>query len=211
MTADPQTQWLDWARKIQAIAQTGLSFTDGIYDRERYHELSALATEILAEHSDLSASRLTGIFSADAGYTTPKLDVRAAVMDAGRILLVRETESGAWTLPGGYVDVNEPLSRATEREVFEESGILARAIKVCGIYDHRRHGYKPHLYHFYKIYMLCEPTGGTLAASIETSEARYFTREDVSSLSLDPGRVARVHVERMFEHWEKQDLPTDFD
>jgi hypothetical protein len=51
--AQPQPDWLGWVARLQAIAQAGLELTDGVYDRERYAALRALANEIAAAHLDL--------------------------------------------------------------------------------------------------------------------------------------------------------------
>jgi len=151
------------------------------------------------------------VFSAEAGYVTPKIDVRAAVFKDGKILMVKERESDAWTLPGGYVDVNESLSIAGEREVFEESGLEVKSRKVAAIFDHRKHGYKAHLYHFYKIYLICDLLGGSAISNIETSEVAYFSKEEIEHLTLDPARITRAHALRMFDHYLNPELPADFD
>ena len=87
-----EPQWLEWAREIQATAQTGLTFTRDPYDRERYEALRDLAARIMAAGSDTPPERIAGLFAGETGYATPKLDVRGAVFDAeDRLLLVRET------------------------------------------------------------------------------------------------------------------------
>jgi ADP-ribose pyrophosphatase YjhB (NUDIX family) len=154
---------------------------------------------------------ISKVFSADMGYITPKIDVRAAVFNGGKLLMVRERESNAWTLPGGYVDVNESLSIAAEREVLEESGLHVKAKKVAAIYDHRKHGYKAHLYHFHKIYVICDLLGGSEQTNIETIEVSYFSKSEIEALPLDPGRVTLAHALRMFDHYSHPELATDFD
>ena len=47
------TQWLDWAKRIQALSQSGLAFSKDIYDIERYEELREISAEIMAEYTDL--------------------------------------------------------------------------------------------------------------------------------------------------------------
>src|SRR3954470_10819805 len=94
--------WLTWTRELQAIAQTGIAFTKDPYDRQRYEALRALAARIVATHTDVPTERIMALFDAERGYATPKVGVRGAVFDeAGRLLMVRETEDGGrWTLPG---------------------------------------------------------------------------------------------------------------
>lgn len=210
-TASVRKSLLDQAREIQAVAQSGLAFSKDQYDIERFKHLSEIAAELVAKHSAHSKDYLGKIFSAERGYATPKIDVRAAVFDEDRILLVKERDSSGWTLPGGYADVNESLSHAAEREVLEESGLSVKARKVAAIFDHRKHGYKPHLYHFYKIYVVCDLAGGTRSSSIETSESQYYSKTQVACLDLDPGRGTLAHILRMFDHRDAPELPADFD
>src|SRR5262249_50298148 len=104
-------QWLALAQRLQAIAQSGLAYCKDPYDRERYEEARHLAAEIVAAGAGLSdVARIEEIFKGEAGYATPKVDVRAAVFDRDRILLVRDREDGFWTLPGGLADVGDAPS-----------------------------------------------------------------------------------------------------
>ncbi len=202
---------IEIAHEIQAIAQNGLSFSKDPYDQDRFKQLVDVASMLVARHTTHPKEYIDRVFSAEAGYVTPKLDVRAAVFRDSKILMVKERGSSGWTLPGGFVDVNESLSKAVTRETREESGFIVVPKKVCGIYDHRKHGYKPHLYHFYKIYVLCDVSGGEAASSVETSEIGFFARREIEALFLDIGRTTCAHVLRMFDHFGNQALQTDFD
>lgn len=202
---------IDIAREIQAIAQSGLSFSKDPFDQERFKQLVDVASTLVARHTTHPKEYIDRVFSAEAGYVTPKLDVRAAAFRDSKILMVKERESSGWTLPGGFVDVNETLSEAVTRETKEESGFEVVPRKIAGIYDHRKHGYKPHLYHFYKIYVLCDVADGDASISVETSEIRFFSRDEIEALFLDPGRTTCTHVLRMFDHFDDRTLQTDFD
>ena len=92
---DQQTdpQWLTWTKRLQAIAQTGLTFTRDHYDRERYQELHAIAAEMMAAGSGMpDAQKILDLFRGETGYATPKVEVRGAVVVENKILLVRERE-----------------------------------------------------------------------------------------------------------------------
>ena len=126
---DPQ--WLDFAQRIQAIAQTGLSYQPHIFDEERYHKLLEIAAEMIACYGDAEIPKLHELYSAQAGHATPKIDVRGVVFRDHRLLLVQEMlDGGRWTLPGGWADINEAPSEATAREVYEESGYQTRPVKL---------------------------------------------------------------------------------
>jgi hypothetical protein len=54
--ADPQ--WLSWTKRLQAIAQTGLTFTRDHYDHERYEELREIAAEMMAAGGGITGSQM---------------------------------------------------------------------------------------------------------------------------------------------------------
>ncbi len=205
-----EPSWLLWARELQALAQTGLAFSADPYDLERYRRVRAIAAAMVAEGSGAPIARVETLFEQDLGYATPKVDVRAAVFQDQRILLVRETSDGGWTLPGGWADVNQSARECVEREVFEESGFEATAVKLAAVYDYRRQGNRnPHPFSIYKFFFICELVGGVATPSLETSEVEFFAPDALPPLSL--GRTNPAQIERMFAHWRQPQLPTDFD
>jgi ADP-ribose pyrophosphatase YjhB (NUDIX family) len=207
--AAAEPAWLAIGRELKAIAQIGLTFNRDPYDRERYERIRELAAAVLAAGSGHDARALLEAFRVETGYATPKVDVRAAAFDSGRILLVREVSDGGWTLPGGWADVNESPSVSAVREVAEESGFEARAVKLAAVYDYRKRNRPHHLDSIYKLFFICELTGGRARPSIETSEVAFFARHELPNLSV--GRTTAAQIERMFCHAEEPGLPTDFD
>jgi ADP-ribose pyrophosphatase YjhB (NUDIX family) len=207
--AADEPAWLAIGRELKAIAQIGLTFNRDPYDRERYERIRELAAAVIAAGSGHDAYSLLETFRLETGYATPKVDVRAAAFDAGRVLLVREVSDGAWTLPGGWADVNESPSVSAVREVAEESGYEARALKLAAVYDFRKRNRPHHLDSIYKLFFICEITGGSARPSIETSEVGFFARHELPNLSV--GRTTAAQIDRMFSHAEEPGLPTDFD
>jgi len=203
--------WLQWAREMQAIAQIGLEFTEGPYDRERYHALRALAARAMAAHTGADLERIAALFEGETGYATPKVDVRGAAFRDGRLLLVRESaDAGRWTLPGGWADVNLTAAENVARELVEESGFVVRVRKLAAVWDRSRHGHVPKPFHAYKMFFLCEITGGAPATSHETSEVAFFGADGIPD-DLSHDRVRPAQIRRMFDHYRQPDLPTDFD
>jgi ADP-ribose pyrophosphatase YjhB (NUDIX family) len=180
---DGPPQWLQWARKLQAVAQTGLNHATGHYDKQNYAELLALAAEITAAHSGLEQERVLESFTVQPGYATVKVDVRGAVVREGRILLVREAVDGRWCMPGGWADVGDLPSSAIAREVAEESGLVVRPFRVVGVYDANRAGRPMEFFHAFKLVMLCEERGGELKTSEETTAVDFFAFDDLPELS----------------------------
>ena len=192
-------EWLEWVRRLQAIAQSGLTYAKDPYDVERYEQVRRIAAEIAASHSEGMADYIDVLFSEESGYATPKLDIRAVVLDdEEEVLLVREKEDGLWTLPGGWVDVGESPSESVEREVKEESGYEVRAVRLLALWDRDKHPHPPIPFHVYKLYFQCELLGGApLAASTETEGVGFFSKDALPELSL--GRATPQQIERLIE------------
>jgi len=205
---DPQ--WLDWTKRLQAIAQTGVTYTKDHYDAERYEAVRQIAAEILAAGTGSDGIQpILDLLSRAKGYATPKVDVRGAVIHEDRILLVKETEDGAWSLPGGWADVGDVPSLAVEREVREESGYAVKARKLAAVLDRNLHGHPFFPFHAYKLFFLCELVGGEAASSYETDGAGFFAEDALPPLSLT--RVMPAQIALMFEHYRHPERPTTFD
>lgn len=198
------------ARKLQATAQTGLSFNNNEYDRDRYDLIAKIAAELMAAHCDTPIETFQQMFSQQEGYATPKVDVRAAAFRDGKILLVREAADGLWTMPGGWADVNDSPREAAEREMWEESGFRGKATKLAAVYDRARHPHEPPLpFHVYKMFFLCEIIGGEATPSRETPEVGFFAPDSLPALSVS--RNLPFQIARLFEYAANPSLPTDFD
>jgi ADP-ribose pyrophosphatase YjhB (NUDIX family) len=208
--AEAEPRWLSIAREVRALAQTGLTFTLDRFDRQRYLRLQELAVLLMAQGSDPEYHTLIALLREEKGYATPKVDVRGAAFVEGKILMVREISDGRWTLPGGWADVNQTPRECVEREIAEESGFKARALKLAAVHDYQRSN-RPatHIDSIYKMFFLCEIIGGAATPSDETSEVAFFARGALPPLSL--GRATEAQIERMFQHVEDPQLATDFD
>jgi ADP-ribose pyrophosphatase YjhB (NUDIX family) len=201
--------WLRWADALQTIASAGLTYSRDPFDRDRFEQVRAVAAEILARHTDLALPDAEARLRAEAGYVTPKVDVRAAVFEGDRVLLVQEISDGRWSLPGGWADVGESPAEVAAREVREEAGLEVRVARLLAVLDKRKHPYPPQVWHVYKLFFLCEVTGGALRTSAETPGVDWFRRDALPPLSLD--RVLPAQVDRLFHLREQPGLPADFD
>lgn len=208
MNPDPP-RWLDWAREIQALAQTSAAYAENEWQVGRYHRLQEIAAEIIASYSALECVKLSDVFKAQIGYATPRIDVRGAVFQGDKLLLVRELADGGWTLPGGWVDVGDTPSGAAEREVWEESGFEVKARRVVGVYDANRTG-PLELFHAFKIIFLCELIGGQAQPSSETSEVAFFAEDELPGI-LSGERTRPRHLRDIFAAHRDARLATIFD
>lgn len=202
---------VEWARKIQSIAQIGLEFAVDPYDRERYEALLSLSAEMMAEASDIPVLQWMELFGSEIGYATPKVDTRGAIFRDSEVLLCKEASDGRWSLPGGWADVNDPPSVAVRREVREETGYEVRCTKLAAVLDRDLH-YNEDLrpYHSYKLMFLCEITGEEgVGLDHDIDEARFFPVDDLPELSRS--RTLPQHIDMLWKHHRQPELPTVFD
>jgi ADP-ribose pyrophosphatase YjhB (NUDIX family) len=202
-------RWLQWAREIQALSQTGLHYTHDLYDTQRYHRLIEIAAEIVQSHTGLPKEPMIENFSWQPGYATPKIDVRGAVVQDGKILLVQEKTDQKWCMPGGWGDVGEIPSEMVAREVLEESGFVVKPFKLVGVYDANRDGRPLQFFHAYKIIFLCEIISGSARPSDETLAVDFFDFDKLPPLSSS--RTNERHLADVLAHYRDKNLATVFD
>jgi ADP-ribose pyrophosphatase YjhB (NUDIX family) len=210
VTSEPQ--WLAWAKRIQAIAQAGLTYSESSYDQDRYQALRALSVEIMASHLELADGerpRLAELFASDYGYPTPKVDVRAFVAADGKILMVRERVDGRWSIPGGWADVGSSPAEMAVRETAEESGYQVKARRLLAVWDKARHNPSPFPADVYKLVVACELVGGDGTAGSETLEVGWFAPDRLPELSV--GRITAAQIHRLAELHAHPELPPDLD
>lgn len=203
------SSFLDLSRRLLALSQTGLHFAAEEYDRERYREVADIAAKLLELQSNVGAGAVSRAWFIEDGYATPKIDVRGAIFRGERVLMVRERADGKWTLPGGWADVNDTPSYAVLKEIEQESGFTARATKLAAVYDRNKHNHPAILFHAWKLFFLCELTGGEPRTSYETTAVEFFALDELPELST--GRATAAQIRRMYEHHLHPELPTEFD
>jgi len=209
MNENKTPQWLEWAREIQQLSQTGLAFAVTKYEKERYTRLLEITAEIVEHHTQLEKEGVEKVLMKQPGYATPKIDVRAAVVKDDKILLVQERSDERWAMPGGWADVGDIPSEVAIRETKEESGFDVKPVKVIGVYDANRLGGQLELFHAFKIVFLCELLGGEATTSDETQDVNFFSFDELPPLSLN--RTNDKHLNDIIAHLKEPQRPTCFD
>ena len=202
-------KWLTIAREIQQLAQTGAAFAETGYEKDRYKRLNEITAEIIEHHTTLEKESVVKVLMVHPGYATPKIDVRAAVIKDGKILLVQESADNCWAMPGGWADVGDIPSEVASRECKEESGFDVKPIKVIGVYDANRVGGKLEFFHAFKIVFLCELLGGEPRTSAETLDVKFFDFNNLPELSLN--RTNEKHLNEIKLHLSNSERKTFFD
>ncbi|MDR1895739.1 MAG: NUDIX hydrolase [Prevotellaceae bacterium] len=204
----PETQWLKWAVELQFIAQAGLTYSKDSFDIERFKRIREMSAEIMSLHTGMSVEHVRDVFCNETGFQTPKLDTRAAVFSDNKILLVRE-RAGTWSLPGGWVDVNESIRSNTIKEVKEESGYDAVPVKLIALQDRNRHNVPTYAYGVCKVFVLCEITGGEFEPNIETSECGFFGMDELPPLATE--KTNKEQIMLCYSAYNSADWITLFD
>ena len=178
--------WLAMAKRLQALAETGLQFSSDQYDRERYQEIASIALEMMAQLGNVPIEPIKNLLSTgEVGYVTPKVEVRGAIIQDDKILLVQEKEDGLWALPGGYADVGLSPAENVEKEVLEEAGIAVKARYLYAVRHKAKGPYPPDVRDFYKLHFICHPTDQTLPQpGAETTAAQYFPFDQLPELAI---------------------------
>lgn len=193
--------WLTIAKQIQSIAQAGLTFCENKYDIDRYHQLRDLSVQIMHEYTGAPIAKIQNLFASETGYQTPKVDVRGVVFRDGKILMVRETIDGFWTLPGGWADVNLSPFENAAKEIYEEAGIEVSPNRLLAVYDKSKDPeHLPDIYHIYKMFILCDDSGQEVKTGMETSGVGWFDRNTIPPLSLP--RSTASQIAKMFEFYD---------
>jgi ADP-ribose pyrophosphatase YjhB (NUDIX family) len=189
--------WLELAKQLQAIAQSGLEYSSNIYDIERYKQVRKLSIEIMHAFTGKPMARLLNIFASEKGYQTPKVDVRGVVFRNDKILLVQEKIDERWSVPGGWADIGLTPFEVAMKEVYEEAGLEVLPVRLLAVFDKKCHRHPPDMYHVYKLFILCEELGGTIKGGSETSEVNFFGLDELPPLS-EP-RITEEQIKMMFE------------
>lgn len=134
----------------------------------------------------------------------PMMGVGAVVVDEGRVLLVRrghEPLKGHWSLPGGLLELGEPLQAGVVREVREETGLQVEPVELIELLDRIHRDGERVRYHYVIADYLCRVAGGVLKAASDAEEVRWVERAEWNShsaLVLDP-----VTVRVMEAGWQR--------
>lgn len=202
-------QWLEWAKKIQALSQAGLTFSKDIYDIERYEELRNISAEMMSQQTELEMTKIKDLFTNETGYQTPKVDVRGVVFKNNEILMVKENIDHKWAIPGGFCDIGLSPSENIIKEIKEESGYDVMPVRLLALLDKNKHPHPPEPYHYYKIFILCEIIGGEATVGVETNNVQFFSQHNLPPLSTNRNTMSQLNL--LFEFLHTPEKKTIFD
>lgn len=196
-------------QKLVGLSQAGLTYCENKFDLERYAEIKEISEELISTLTGENIERVKEFYPDSDGYLTPKVDVRAVVIKGSKILLVKENVDGRWSLPGGWADVGITPSENAVKEVREESGFEVKVIRLLAVHDKAKHSPQTSYMYIYKLFFLCEITGGDAVSGTETTGVGFFGLNELPPLS--EGRNTKDQIRLMFKMAEDESILPVFD
>ena len=123
----------DYILKIQSIAKIGLVFSKDPYAITNYQQINDLTLEMLEKLMEMEFHR-PNYFSRDI-YPTPSVSVRAVILNENRdkVLMVRESNSGTYSFPGGWADLYDSPAQTAINESTQEAGADISIVRLVGV------------------------------------------------------------------------------
>ncbi len=112
------------------------------------------------------------------------------------VLLIRRSDNGNWSMPGGAHEPGESLSHTAVRETREETGIIIRLTGLVGIFTDPMH-----VIHYtsndevrqeFTIVYRAEPIGGEPKPSSESTHVEWVPIRHYSALGMDSSQRKRI-------------------
>jgi 8-oxo-dGTP diphosphatase len=132
--------------------------------------------------------------------------VVAVIIDnEDRVLLTKRNIApfrGEWVMPGGKIDLGEPIVTALQREVMEEVGLKVEVEDLIDVFEHVTPGEEN--YHFIILYYLCRPLSSDIKNNHdEVDEARWVTQGELAGYQMPDG--TRFILEKVFPQRRRHD------
>ena len=185
-------------QRLLAIAQSGKTFGKDSYDQERYQEIETITLTLMSQLGNEPIETLHNLFATETGYATPKVDVRALIIKNNQVLLVQDSRTKEWSLPGGFAEVGLSPTENIQLEVFEETGLTVNVGPLLAIFDTQQTN-SPQTFQFYKLVFACEVQSGTFEANAETSDASYFSWDQLPTLSKKRTTAEQLNILKNLE------------
>jgi 8-oxo-dGTP diphosphatase len=110
---------------------------------------------------------------------------------------------GAWSLPGGAVELGETTAEGIVREIFEETGLRVRPVEIVATLDRIVRDEEGRVrFHYVLVEWLCVVEDGEGLVPVcgdDAMEARWVSREEIFSASYDLGASTLGVIERALQ------------
>lgn len=136
-------------------------------------------------------------YQSDAPQANSLVPAASAIVEdsQNRILLHKRSDNHLWSLPGGAMDLGESIETTIIREVKEETGFDVEVLKCIGLYTDPHHIIAfsdGEIRQQFSICFHCIITGGQIVVSSESTQVKFFTKEELKKLDLHPAQQMRI-------------------
>ena len=195
---------------MKALAETGLIYARSEYDIERYKEQVQISLRLLSSLSGYSLEELHFNFPLSKDYPTAKVDIRCFILSSEKkILLVRESIDGKWSLPGGWGDIGYSPKETAIKECLEETGLDVEVKALLAVFDKKMHPHPFEPFYVYKMVFLCEAVSIEIKKCWDVLDVQYFDITDLPELSEN--RILKSQLKLVYQKVLQQDFTTYFD
>ena len=203
-------EFFEQLKRLKAIADTGLLYSKNDYDRERYLELQEMSVRLLSELSGHAVEALKVSFPLLPHYPTAKVDIRGFVLSPeNKVLLVKESMDGKWSLPGGWADIGYSPKETIIKEFKEETGLDVTVKALVAIFDKRLHAHPPQPFYVYKLVYYCVPNTLQINKGFDVLDVQYFDVDNLPELSED--RILKTQIDLVYQKVLAADFETHSD
>lgn len=174
-------EFYDFVVKVHSIAKIGLTYSKDPYAIDNYNELNKLSKEMLEKFMDIKFDK-PSMFTKEV-YPTPNISVRTLVYSDNKLLLVREANSGLWSLPGGWCDLYDSPKMSAFNEVKQETGAEPVIERLVGVLDRRPHKTNQNVPEYVLIFEGHVSSDDFSKHCYETTEVAYFDMDHLPEMS----------------------------
>ena len=115
------------------------------------------------------------------------------IIDGGKLLVVRTRSTGLYAFPGGGIELGEPIAKALEREIMEETGITVEMGDLAKVEEDFFY-YNPgdEAYHAFLFFYWCKPHSTDLVtdAALYDEESEACRWVPIDELSTNDFQIA---------------------
>ena len=185
----------DYLLKIQSIAKIGLVFSKDPYAITNYQQINDLTLEMLEKLVEIQFDR-PNYFSRDI-YPTPSVSVRAVILNENRdkVLMVRESNSGTYSFPGGWADLYDSAGQTAINESSQEAGADIDLVRLVGVLNRTPFKTGVHVPEYLVVFE-AKLKGQLHEHEYETDDVNWFDLNDLPPMSR---KVAKQEIDRIID------------
>ena len=185
----------DYLLKIQSIAKIGLVFSKDPYAITNYQQINDLTLEMLEKLVEIQFDR-PNYFSRDI-YPTPSVSVRAVILNENRdrVLMVRESNSGTYSFPGGWADLYDSAGQTAINESSQEAGADIDLVRLVGVLNRTPFKTGVHVPEYLVVFE-AKLNGQLHEHEYETDDVNWFSFDNLPPMSR---KVAKQEIDRVID------------